>query len=118
MTQPETDAVPVLQKKMSASFLDKVASHLYQEEEHEQDRFEIPEAARVIITPESVEIYTFDDFMYLVEFKERVFRRFKMEETGMVEDDNPVWKKAAKSLNIEELLNQKINESKNQYTKV
>lgn len=54
--------------KMMQSYRGKVEEFLLQDLKPDTQRREIEEVARVVITPERVEIYTFDDKVYFVEF--------------------------------------------------
>lgn len=57
--------------------LDYLLQDMAQEAEPDTQRREIEEVARVIVTPSCVEIYTFDDMVYLVEFGSTKVRKMR-----------------------------------------
>lgn len=57
--------------------LDDLIQDLAQEAEPDKQRLEIEDIARVIVTPSCVEIYTFDDKIYFVEFGGTVVKKMK-----------------------------------------
>ncbi len=65
--------------------LDFLLRGLEQVAQPQKDRLEIEEVARVIVTPNSVEIYTYDDKIHIVGFG-TIVQRMKWENMNLVEE--------------------------------
>lgn len=64
---------------------DYLIAGLAQEAKPDKERFEVPQVARVIITPSEIEIYTYEDKMILAQILSRrtyIFNGTILEEDG------------------------------------
>lgn len=74
---------------------DILIQSMEQTAEHDEQRIEIENIARVVITPFEVELYTFDDFIYFCRFIDGSIDRMRFQEGKMVPDPDWKWKKAS-----------------------
>lgn len=87
MEPEEKKELQELQNKVKEFDLDELLRGIEKENSIDLQRREIEEVARVIVTPTSVEIYTFDDKVFIVEMGGTITRAMKFveKEDGSVE---------------------------------
>jgi hypothetical protein len=72
------------------SYRGKVEEFLLQDLQPDTQRLEIEEVARVIITPFGVEVYTFDDMIYMIEIGGTKIKQMEWKENGLEEKCNRI----------------------------
>lgn len=75
------DGLDKMIKQHSTRVKEFLLEDLLQDPQPDRQRLEIEEVARVIVTPLGVEIYTFDDHVYFIEFVGTKVNKMKLVES-------------------------------------
>lgn len=84
------DGINHMLKKHNDKVKEFLVNDMLQDFEPDTQRYEIEQVARVIVTPYSVEIYTFDDKVHLIQFKGTTIKEIPLQEDNDEGREDPI----------------------------
>lgn len=80
---------PMKKRLLDSKVGEFIITDMLQDFQPDKQRYEIEEVARVIVTAYSVEVYTFDDKVHVIQFRGTTIKQMSLEEDDNGERGNP-----------------------------